>query len=305
MNTVDTAIQALLGATGLSENEAKIAVYWAIATNGLEVLECYPLLLIQGQPSTGKSTILKTIQKLSSAKFVSTTSPAEFRDILVKHPVVLIEEADTANEDLLLKRYSRETGHVNIKSKGSKSSEAYTSVKGNLYGATAIHRRYALEILALQSRTIVIKTKKCDKSFSSTPLEDSIKVECKTIWESAWGEYSDYNPQGRTGANWRALIIVAKFLQDFQWLLFAEEQQQLADSLLNEDGEWEPEQLIQFALEDLKKNENSKLIYLYTLIEHLTSHYGCKPSSKGLAKMLREKGYVVEHHHNGHAVELV
>jgi len=304
MDIIDKAVHTLLTATGLSENEAKTVVYWAVATYGLEVLECFSLLLAQGQPETGKSTILKKIRELTDAKFVSTTSPAEFRDILVKHPVVLIEEADTANEDLLLKRYARETGQVNIKSKGSKSSEAYTSVKGNLYGATAIHRRYALESLALQSRTIVIKTKKIDKSFSSTPLEDSIKAECKTIWEAAWGEYSDYNPQGRTAANWRGLVIVAKFLQDFQWLLYAEDQQQLADSLLNEDGEWEPEQLIQFALEDLKKNENSKLIYLYTLIEHLTSHYGWKSTAKGLAKILREQGYVVKRHHNGHAVEL-
>ena len=36
------AILALKNATGLTTNEAKTVVYWAIATQGLEKFDCFP-----------------------------------------------------------------------------------------------------------------------------------------------------------------------------------------------------------------------------------------------------------------------
>lgn len=295
-------IDVLLHATGLTKDEAKTVVYWAIATNGLDVLECFTLLLIHGQPATGKSTILKIIDKLTDAKFISITSSAEFRDMLCAYHVVLIEEADDVNEKSLLKRYSKQAASVNLKHKTEQG--VFLSQASKLYGATAMHRRYHLEDLALQSRTIVIQTKRSDKQFSNITLEKSLKNECRTIWEQAWKQHGDYNPSGRTGANWRPLVIVAKYLNDNEWLKYAAKQQELANSVLKEDQDFEPEQVVKFALEDLKEQWQIKgVLYLFEIIEYLSSNYMWKPTPKKLAKLLREQGYMVKHHKYGFGIE--
>lgn len=91
MKRGDKAILALRNATGLTLNEAKTIVYWAVATYGLRKLDCFPPMVMYGAPETGKSTILKFVAQLVNAHVISTTSRAEFRDQLMDNRIVCKE----------------------------------------------------------------------------------------------------------------------------------------------------------------------------------------------------------------------
>lgn len=296
------AILALKHATGLTTNEAKTVVYWAIATQGLEKFDCFPPLVLYGVHETGKSTILKFVSQLINAHFISTTSRAEFRDQLIKNRIVCIEEGDKVNEELILKRYSRESGQVHVK---TRILGGYTTTEGNLYGATLLHRRHSFEDLALQSRTIIVKTKKVKKEFYETELNDDYKAKLRKLWKDAWKHRSSDIPSGRTETNWWPLIIVAQYRGDDKWIKYAHKQQKIAERLLKGDSEFEPDKVLAYALDYFRKEKNKKFVYLSKLIEHLNVHYMWKPTSKRVAKMLRDElGYTIKHHKLGHAVTL-
>jgi hypothetical protein len=301
-------IIALVEGTGLTQEEAKTVVYWALATHGLDVLDIFALLALYGKPGTGKSTILQIISKLVDAEFLSTTTPAAFRDQLAKHRIVLIEEGDSVNEELILKRYSKQSSVVEIK---DPSNIGYLPVSGSIYGATVLHKRYSFEELALQSRCITIETKgdkiRSDaKDFCTIPLDDTDKDGLKEVWDDAWSRFSHYQVSGRTANNWRPLIIVALALGDSDWIRYANEMQNLSKNELIEDGEFEPEQLVAYAVDYLKATSTSpaEFILLSDIIHHLESTYMYKPSAKRTAKILRGLGYKGEHHREGFGVVL-
>jgi len=298
----DKAILALRDATGLTLNEAKTIVYWAVATYGLNKLDCFPPMVIYGAPETGKSTILKFVAKLINAHVISTTTKAEFRDQLADNRIVCIEEGDKVEEPMILKRYSRESGQVHIKVRGSWGF--YTN-EGNIYGATLLHRRHSFEDLALQTRTIVIKTRKVEREFQKAELPDDYGERLEKLWKGAWKNRGDQNPSGRTATNWWPLIIVAQFREDDKWIEYAHKQQKIAESLLKGDSDFEPDKILAYALNYFESEENKKFVYLSTLIAHLNDHYMWKPTSKRVSKILREEmGYTVKHRKLGHAVKL-
>jgi hypothetical protein len=296
------AILALKHATGLTLNEARTVVYWAVATHGLKKLKCFPPLVIYGAPETGKSTIMKFISQLVNVHVISTTSKAEFRDQLANNPIVCIEEGDNVNEELIRNRYSRESGQVHIKDRGR---WGYFPKEENLYGATVLHRRHTFEDLALQSRTIIIKTKKVKKKFYETKLPADYKKRLRKLWKDAWKHRSGYTPSGRTETNWWPLIIVAQLRGNDKWIEYANKQQKIAERLLEGDSEFEPDKVLAYALDYFKNEKNRKFVYLSTLIEHLDDHYMWKPTAKRVAKILREEmGHTVKHRKLGHAVDL-
>jgi hypothetical protein len=301
VRTGSKAILALKHATGLTLNEARTVVYWAVATHGLSKLGVFPPLVIYGPIETGKSTILKFLPQLIDAHVISTTTKAEFRDQLANNRIVCIEEGDNVNEELILKRYSRETGQLHLKVRGS---WGFYTEKGNLYGATILHRRHTFEDLALQSRAITIKTRKVQGKFLKTKLPDDYKDRLRKLWKRAWKHRSGDVPSGRTETNWWPLVIVAQFRGDDKWIDYANKQKRNAEYLLKGDSEFEPDKVLANAL-DYFKGKGKKFVYLSTLIEHLNNHYMWKPTSKRVAKILREEmDYTVKHRKLGHAVKL-
>ena len=77
MNFLST-INEIKEVTGLSDIGAKKVLYYSGATYGLEHLSKFPLLSVQGEPSTGKTTILNITHKISkdASKFIRPNSIA-------------------------------------------------------------------------------------------------------------------------------------------------------------------------------------------------------------------------------------
>lgn len=299
-NLVKRSLLALDAATGLDQNEAKTVVYWSTATNGLKDLGCSPPLVFHGLPETGKSTAEKVIAQVTDGEFISTTSPAALRDLLAQHPVVLIEEGDKVNEELILKRYAKESGKLEINRPIGYGR--YKLEPGNIYGATVLHKRHGFEDLALQSRAITIETRKVEKAFYEVELTDKDKAGLKELWEDAWRRFEGYEASGRTGKNWRPLIIVALALGDMDWIRYANKMQELTKEDLSVDGEFELEQIVAYTIDYFRNEPNSGFVYLEAMIGHMKQHYQVEVTNKRLAKVARQLGYKVLHHKLGFAV---
>jgi hypothetical protein len=145
---------------------------------------------------------------------------------------------------------------------------------------------------------------RCRRSFYTIPLGDADKDGLKKVWDDAWSGFSHYQVSGRTVHNWRPLIIVALALGDLDWVRYANKIQNLSKDELIEDGEFEPKQLVAYAVDYLKSTSTTKFIPLSDIIHHLDSTYMFKPSAKRTAKILRGLGYTVEHHREGFGVVL-
>ena len=300
---VDRPLLALTARSGLSPNEAKTVVYWAAATNGVDKLDTFPILLLKGKPSTGKSETLKIISKITDSEYLSITTTAELRDKLIGNRVVLLEEADNVNEELLRNRYSRESGKVDTKK--SVGFGVYESKLGNIYGATALHRRHDFEDLALQSRCIVISTRKVEKQFHELELNNEDKESIKKLWDDAWTRFGDYQASGRTENNWRPLIMVALALGDLSWIRYANHQQEKDKQDLAVDGEFEPEQILAYAVDHFRSEPNPGYVYLSEIINFTSNSFMWKPSPKKLAQIARDEGYTLVREKKGYAIKLV
>ena len=93
-----STINEIKEVTGLPDIGAKKVLYYSGATYGLEYLSKFPLLSVQGEPSTGKTTILNIMHKISkdASKFTGKgTSDAALRDELPHLGTAIIEEADS------------------------------------------------------------------------------------------------------------------------------------------------------------------------------------------------------------------
>jgi len=107
-------IDAMMKATGLDINQAKIAVYYAVATHIMEKLEEMPLLTFQGPAGTGKSSGMKQLENLvhNPERITGRISQAVLRDKMKKngeYRTLFIEEADSVSEELISDRYSKKS----------------------------------------------------------------------------------------------------------------------------------------------------------------------------------------------------
>jgi len=303
---LERPISALEGCTGLSKDEAKTVIYWTTATYGLEDFDAFSPVVLFGLPETGKSSTMKLIANLlriSEDEFISTTSPAGFRDLLAERRIALIEEGDNVDEDLILKRYAKQSGQININRPGGFGK--YKLEPANIYGATMLHKRYSFENLALETRCITIETKKAKPPFTEMKLTEKDREALEEVWKDAWSRLNCYDVSGRTESNWRPLIMVALALGDMDWVGYANKIQKLTREELAGDTEFEPEQLLAYVIDYFKSEPNEGFVYLYKIIERLENRYRWTLTPKALAKMLRKSlGCKVEHKREGFAIIL-
>ena len=127
MNRIDQAITTLMSSSGLERNQAKLAIYYSIATWTMPQLNMFPILRFYGPPGTGKSSAMAVVSpwcrnpRQISGKLI--TLPAlrdELKDAYMGTAV--IEEADEASnprdcEQLIAARCNPQTGSLTIKEK--------------------------------------------------------------------------------------------------------------------------------------------------------------------------------------------
>lgn len=264
--------------SGLDENQAKTASYYAMATHKVENYTWFPVLDFCGAPGTGKSKSLDIMAQLCYKPFRitchSTMTPASLRDELVstkKRATAIIEEADLYPnrkqlQSYLINRVDRiRTSGLAVK----EQVETDTGVKEwktrhkRAYGATVIHDRNSLDDLAAESRSIIINTTYRQGNYIEPPQGLSLP-------SFRPDKVPSYFPNGgRALDTWKPLIEVASGIGDDDWLLWAYEQIQDATNSLR-DGHIYEEKLAVFAQVIKAYSDNSGLGFMVKEDEGLT-----------------------------------
>jgi ABC-type cobalamin/Fe3+-siderophores transport system ATPase subunit len=233
---------AIMSACGLDINQAKTVVYWAIATHAIEKLTIMAILVITGPFSSGKSTLISIIRQIcfQPRPIDGEISKAVLRDKLEANTTVLIEEADKVDEQLILKRYARQTSDT-IVNRGN-ASQGYKPGQLNIFGATVLHRRLPFKDPAVDSRSIVIKTMYNKQGNYSMQTLDGAPLSAIAS-QVNWSNILPL-PNNRAGDTWMPLFQVAATYLDKPWIQYATGELKKAMDNLSVGQEFEASQLV-------------------------------------------------------------
>jgi hypothetical protein len=232
---------AITSACGLDTDQAKTVVYWAIATHAIDKQQKMPILTVTGPLNSGKSDLLTIIGQIvyQPRPIDGEVSSAILRDKLEIYTTAIIEEADKVDEQLILKRYGRQTSNTEV-NRGN-TSQGFKREPLNLFGATVLHRRVPFKDPAVDSRSITIKTIHKPGNYIMPSLS---AVPLATLASTVNWSLSLPLPQGRAADVWSPLFRVAATYIDKVWLQYAAGEFKKSIANLSVGQEYEPSQLV-------------------------------------------------------------
>ncbi len=297
-NMVSDYLKSVQATCGLSTNEAKTIIYYSVATHGIQRMQIMPILVLRGPQGTGKSTIMELLKQMAySPKLIDgRVSPAVLRDSLKYETTALIEEADGVDEELLIRRYSRQTSKTAVK-RGS-AMQGFKDEQFDMFGATILHRRVPFKDAALDSRSIVIKTVYKPGGYSMSTLSSS---SLRQIADSAdWGNPLGL-PTGRVTDAWRPLFQAALACKEKDWLVYAVNEVNKGNERLMAGQKYEPENALVYSLQTLFY-QNSLLsdpqpVIISNLKPHLKHHYDIVLKNYQIEEMARNLGFKITRPH--------
>lgn len=252
MSLLDQAVDTLLNSAGLEPEQAKLAVYYSIATWKMPQLDMFPILRFCGPPGTGKSSTMRVMgpwccdPTTISGKRITV---AALRDRLgeAHKGTALIEEADeTADakgcEELLSARCSPLTGQLQVKR--AQNSRTWRQCSVSIYGASIVHYRGTFIDQATASRCITITTCYRDGRYKPPASASDLAPLLKGLAEvTDLSEVAELG-SGRVHDVWAPLLAVAKLAHDESWLEWARERMEKDTEDLRDGHAYELDGLI-------------------------------------------------------------
>ncbi len=259
MVNIQTYIDAMMSASGLTENQAKTCVYYAVCTyhircEGQPPLMKLPTLCLQGTAGTGKTSAKEQLRRMvNGPKSIHGRTFATVRDELTDAITALIDEADNLPrlEELLTHRHSIDTGTITVNHTASQGG--YAPKNHDIFGATIVCRRTPFADIAFRSRAIIIATQNRRGSYSLISLNSSLGNLAR-ITELKMQDTSD-----RISDTWEPVIAVARSLKDDEWLQYAEGEVERQTMLLNQTRGIEPQVALIYALKALSGSKPGKV----------------------------------------------
>lgn len=241
-------VPAIMGASGISKEQAKTCLYYAIATYLIpEKLDCMPILAIIGPQGTGKSCLLAQLHELVKEPIrIETKSIPTLRDKLAVANTALIDEGDYINEDYLIKRYNKETSQISYK-KADKGS-GWRTVDTDIFGATIIVRRTPFKDSATTSRSIIIRTRFRDGEYKILNFIKAKPQMKKISGEVSLGEHQATS--NRVRDVWEPLRAIAECLGDTEWLKYSDKEIERSIKSLRGSQNYEPELALLLTLKE-------------------------------------------------------
>lgn len=239
-------VPAIMGASGITKEQAKTCLYYAVATHLLpEELDIMPILAIVGPQGTGKSDLITQLSTMvKGPDKVGTESISTLRDGLNKTITALIDEGGDVYEKYLIQRYAKGTSVVPYK-KGY-GSNVWKSLRAHIFGATIIARRIPFKDAATTSRSIIIRTVYNPGDYRIKYFRKAhIKlgnVASKVSFEEETSE--------RIRNNWMPLQAIARYLGDKQWLKYSYEEIKKSTRVLKGSQKLEPEHALLMVLRE-------------------------------------------------------
>ena len=264
-DVIDNLVTTIQKATGLTTGQAKASVYWSAATYRLGDLDFLAMLNIEGAAGTGKSTLLEIIKELSYKPVevgCDGISLAALRDKLMqaRHGTIIAEEADKAAspskaEGYFRARCSKGTANLEIK---RETEKGWIQDPRSIFGASALHRREPFRDQAVQSRVIIIRTRHKEGTFIKTKIDDQTKEMVRNLAKNIDLKARPAIPgniAGRVVDVWQPLLLIAQSVKDRDWLLWAWNEMELADSELRDGHSYEPGALVLARVVELLSEE--------------------------------------------------
>jgi hypothetical protein len=314
MSMIDKAVKILLGSSGLDPESARTAVYYAIATWGVDQLDMFPifpLLRFYGPPGTGKSRAMKVLASwccrpiMVSGKMITV---AALRDVLAMayQGTALIEEADETAEDkgceqVLAARCDPSTAELELKRKDKLDN--WQQERLPIYGATVVHYRRAFMDQAIASRSININTRGREGSWQ-TPIDIPELLPLRDLAKIKLLDYSvDFVPDGRVKDVWVPLLRIARMAKDNDWLEYARKKMMAEIEELRDGGAHEVAGLVMAVIvRRLTRTERGgieqivcrRLVVEDDIIEQLRRLYHIYLNPWQASAQLRELGFNLE-----------
>jgi energy-coupling factor transporter ATP-binding protein EcfA2 len=292
---IDKYVRAFLSACGLNDSQARTVALWALATYGIEKLDIMPILAILGPQGTGKSTLLALLEQIVYApkRIDGKVSPPVLRDNLRPDTTVIIEEADTIHEQLILARYSRKTADTAV-NRGS-AAIGYYAQSMNLFGATAMHRRVPFGDPAVDSRSIIIRTTYKPGAYA-TPTIDG--TDLKIIADQTdWWTKQIALPSGRIYDTWSPLFRSALASGEIEWPVYAHDEIQKINQRFTAGHAYEPQNALVYSLQAMMHPNtllpNGEPVKVADIKNHLFNQWEIKLKNRQVEEMCRTLGFSV------------
>ena len=288
-------VPAIMGASGITKEQAKTCLYYAVATYLIpDELKRIPLLTIQGPQGTGKTNLLNQMAKMvNKPKKITAQTPATLRDSLNNTTTALIDEGDQIIEDLLIRRYDVKTSSVihNIPLGGN----LFRRMKANIFGATIIVRRTPFQDPALTSRSLIVKTQYKPGTYKIKQLKKA-REDLPSVAEEV--ELAD-TTSDRIRDNWMPLQAVAEYLEDEEWIEYSNNVIEKSLKSFIGSQRYEPEQALLIVLrENMTSTELSieNDVELSTIRNELKTVFDIHMKNSQIEVMCRDLGFIIRVH---------
>jgi hypothetical protein len=210
-------VEAMLGATGISEWQAQTCVLYALLTWHLDELEYIPALVWLGATGTGKSRgIDQMLFMVKDPKPISSRTYATLRDELNRCGTALIDEGDKISEAVLRNRTDKRQSTITHK---RQHHFGFSDEQANVFGATIIARRDPIRAEDLRNRAIIIRTEDDgledkDRHYNVTATKDLEEIAKMTHINNADLEEAS----GRVMDTWKPLLTLGASIGLQDWV---------------------------------------------------------------------------------------
>lgn len=231
--------------SGLDEGQAKACIYYAGVTHNIDAFPHVPILELIGPTGTGKSRILKFLERICykphRCEGCYIMTEAALRDELKKAngATFIGDEADcqsTLIEGLFGLRCSP-TGSTTVK---RQTATGWSQEAVPIFGATVLHHRRSFLDQSNQNRAISIRTSFKDGDFSAMESFCDIEMELPEI---PIGDAPNLGT-GRAYDTWRPLLTMASGAGDDEWLSWVKKRIEEATAEVRDGQDFEPVSLM-------------------------------------------------------------
>jgi energy-coupling factor transporter ATP-binding protein EcfA2 len=293
-NQIDTAVDAIQSVSGLTGEQAKTCIYYAVMTY---LLDSYPddylipILCLQGNSGTGKSKAVKLMAKLVNDPTMLNGRGKTFSEIAIDlngATTALIEEADV--------RQSRvETQLIQLRTERRHKNQVInmppqaTPVQIENFGATIVEKRVPFSDAAVRNRTITIKTVRREGDYQEVGAVDIDGAGLRNVADYVRQNAVHLPASDRVMESWRPLIEIAGALGDFDWVIHLDEEYKRARKMLAVGDQYESEDVLIKAV--IAAGGLSGAVKLKDIRESLEHNFDLKWSSQKVHTTLTSLGF--------------